>query len=363
MKKISLLVFGILCVVTMYAQTPVAKSNADLNFWFWKFNDVTNLTTAKMAELDKMVAGKIDDLKLSKEEKAKIIYTNQLHKVVEVWRFLIKPDVKFDRKVFAFIKKVNLDNAYLQDFPSIITLFNSYYRIKDEYNGVYVPVIGAALEDPTEKMVELLAMKNIQPAVNQYIKSTFDYSTRYVAYADWMDNPKIINSLQDEKLKTNITTFAKKYHYLRVGGEAPEFRLMDSMGNYQTLSQHKGKVVVIDLWGTWCSGCIKAMPKFVEIKNKYKERNDIVFMTIAAEHTKTFDLWKTFINKLGIGDMVSLYANRYKEMPVALEFFEDYNFHGAPRYFIIGKDGKFRSVYYPYPEESKFVDIINNALK
>src|SRR5262245_32988675 len=53
---------------------------------------------------------------------------------------------------------------------------------------------------------------------------------------------------------------------------APDFTLSDANGNPVTLSAHKGRVVLLDFWATWCEGCKTEIPWYMEFQDKYKER-------------------------------------------------------------------------------------------
>jgi len=60
---------------------------------------------------------------------------------------------------------------------------------------------------------------------------------------------------------------------------APEFTLMDLNGKQASLSDFKGKFVVLDFWATWCGWCIKSFPQMQKAVEKYKDR-DVVFLFI-----------------------------------------------------------------------------------
>lgn len=50
---------------------------------------------------------------------------------------------------------------------------------------------------------------------------------------------------------------------------APQFALKDASGKTVKLRNYHGKVVLLDFWATWCTGCKQEMPWFVEFQKKY----------------------------------------------------------------------------------------------
>ena len=59
---------------------------------------------------------------------------------------------------------------------------------------------------------------------------------------------------------------------MRVRKAAPDFTLLDAAGKSVSLSSFKGKPLVLDLWATKCSGCIKEIPAFIEVHHHYAAR-------------------------------------------------------------------------------------------
>lgn len=60
----------------------------------------------------------------------------------------------------------------------------------------------------------------------------------------------------------------------------PAFYLMDSKGSLLSTADLKGKVVLINLWASWCPPCRAEMPSLQELYLKVKDRKDIVFLSI-----------------------------------------------------------------------------------
>ena len=61
---------------------------------------------------------------------------------------------------------------------------------------------------------------------------------------------------------------------------APEFHLKDLEGKVVSLSDFKGKVVVLDFWATWCVPCQQSFPGMVKAINHFADNKDVVFLFI-----------------------------------------------------------------------------------
>lgn len=57
-----------------------------------------------------------------------------------------------------------------------------------------------------------------------------------------------------------------------LGKAAPDFTLTDAGGKHVSLSDFKGKVVLLNFWATGCGPCKVEIPWFVELQNSYKSR-------------------------------------------------------------------------------------------
>jgi thiol-disulfide isomerase/thioredoxin len=82
---------------------------------------------------------------------------------------------------------------------------------------------------------------------------------------------------------------------LAPGKPAPDFALPDSGGNIMKLSDYKGKIVYVDIWGTWCGPCIQEIPGALKLQDEYKNK-PVVFLYVALEYDKN-DIagWRNFI--------------------------------------------------------------------
>lgn len=81
-----------------------------------------------------------------------------------------------------------------------------------------------------------------------------------------------------------------------------DFDLKDVDGNSVKLADYKGKVLIVDIWGTWCPPCKKEIPHFLDLKKKYQEMGlEIVGINYEnGSDEENIAVIKDFIAKNGI---------------------------------------------------------------
>ncbi len=67
---------------------------------------------------------------------------------------------------------------------------------------------------------------------------------------------------------------------------APDFTLMNMQGEPVSLSQYRGKVVILNLWATWCPPCREEMPSMEGLYQKYKDQGLVILAVSADENGK-----------------------------------------------------------------------------
>ena len=81
---------------------------------------------------------------------------------------------------------------------------------------------------------------------------------------------------------------------LVIGQAAPEAESNDIDGKAVKLSDHKGKVVVLDFWATWCGPCVGMIPHERDMVKKH-EGKPFVFISVSADEKK--EKLKEFLEK------------------------------------------------------------------
>jgi thiol-disulfide isomerase/thioredoxin len=112
-------------------------------------------------------------------------------------------------------------------------------------------------------------------------------------------------------------------------GLAPDFSLKSLDGRQITLSQLKGRVVLLDFWATWCGPCRESIPHLIQLYQNYRESG--------------FELIGMNVDK-GDGEVVRRYITSmdipYPVVSVPEEVVRSYQVNGIPATFLIDQNGK-----------------------
>ena len=129
----------------------------------------------------------------------------------------------------------------------------------------------------------------------------------------------------------NVIVYENEY-IVKVGDVAPDFTLELTDGTSFTLSEHRGKVVMLQFTAGWCGVCRKEMP-FIErdIWQRHKNNSDFVLVGIDREETK--EQIDAFIKKVGTTYPIAMDTNA--------DVFASYALRnsGITRNVLIDKDG------------------------
>lgn len=147
------------------------------------------------------------------------------------------------------------------------------------------------------------------------------------------------------KYRSDLISKTNNLHLVLVENEAnanikivPGFEKMNAMA--ELVQTFKGKVVYLDIWGTWCGPCKEELKYLPELKARFKGK-DVVFIYLDMDEEDKDSSWREFI-KINQMEGIHLRKNRqtiapfWKELLANAEDKAEY----YPQYFIFDKEGK-----------------------
>ncbi|MFY9553956.1 MAG: redoxin domain-containing protein [Blastocatellia bacterium] len=159
--------------------------------------------------------------------------------------------------------------------------------------------------------------------------------------------PKGINSAEAAKLIENPRRARETY--------APEFSVTTSEGEYLALEDLRGKVVLLDFWGTWCPPCVASVPSLRSLHKRFEKEPAFVMIGISSDSEG--EKWRAFIaeNKM----VWRQHWDRDHRVQRA------FNVRAFPTYILIDGEGivRFRSIGSSWERTGTLDDAIRKHVK
>ena len=136
---------------------------------------------------------------------------------------------------------------------------------------------------------------------------------------------------------------------------APDFSVTTAEGEYISLDELHGKVVLLDFWGTWCQPCVESVPGLRELNKKYGKDNSFVMISVSSDSDE--GKWKDFIAK---EKMVWVqYLDRERKVLRA------FRIDRFPTYILLDSDGviRYRSTGMSFDKEAILEGVVKKQLK
>lgn len=170
--------------------------------------------------------------------------------------------------------------------------------------------------------------------------------------------PIIENNFNDSDTKKAVLDAYTRYSALKRGTDAPLSVLSRADGTKGDFSLYRGKVVVVDIWATWCCSCLEKLPHFKALAERYKGNDKVAFICLSIDRQKNWNTMRKKIDELGLGSL----ENWVADVEGGSSFEGDYCIQGIPRYLLIDKTGKVISAFAPSADEG-LEEMIEKAIR
>ena len=179
---------------------------------------------------------------------------------------------------------------------------------------------------------------------------------------------KAVGQIKSPQVKKTLESSLKQMKMLNK--PAPEINAEHWINSEAlTLSDLKGKAVIIDFWATWCIPCLKVIPSLIKSYNKHKDKGLVVI-----GFTRTYGSYSDDIQSKGKVSadeerrLIKEFIERHKiTYPIAIAdrgtIFDAYNISFIPTMILIDKNGNIHDIELGAGDERKLEAKINDLLK
>lgn len=179
----------------------------------------------------------------------------------------------------------------------------------------------------------------------RFLKSYFEYEKMLA------QNASYLNADQRQRLED----VGSGLYEARKNQSSADFMYPDTNGKKISLSDFKGKVVLVDVWATWCGPCRGELPYLKKLEEEMKGK-EVVFIGVSLDEQKNVDKWKKFIVDEQLPG-IQIFAGAGSRIA------KDYKITGIPRFMVFDREGKVVEVDAPRPSSPALKALLEEELK
>ncbi len=248
-------------------------------------------------------------------------------------------------------------------------LMNGIYRLKPQLSAIEDRYMTFAKAQPRNEEGMKVALDEFNSLIKNYIASNpqnpaavyavmqLDGNNFLEAFAS-LDSSLKSTALYPlaERQKASVEArIAADKHRAELGSgnvDAPNFTLKNLEGEDVSLSDFRGKWVILDFWGAWCPWCIKGFPRLKDAYEQYKTELEV----IGIDCNDKVEAWKNAVKKYEL-PWVQVYN---PETGADSKILSDYAVQGFPTKVIINPAGKIVNI--TVGEDPSFFDVLDKFI-
>lgn len=293
------------------------------------------------------------------------VYAQQLNLLDSIYRegLLSILEYEYHSKSISYLKEVKL-KKYALDFLKLEDLhIGSYQELLRDYvfqnlKKKIISLGSGSARNSQEAFDFVFASNDFSIANRDFLlyrslknmKIDFPFSefdARYSKFKSLTTNKDLANKMALEFVP-KLRSIHKKTNVVKLTDSKNHETSLD-----QILKKHRGKVIYIDFWASWCAPCRASFPSYKTLKNEYKNK-EVVFLFVSIDDD--VESWKNAEIKEGLTN--STLALNY---PVAT-FYQDLQLKSVPRYLVFDKFGKLAHQSAPSPGSEEIRSLLNKLL-
>lgn len=252
----------------------------------------------------------------------------------------------------AFVKSIDVNNPDECDQYMMWDIITWYQESDPEYKKEnweldYLERLDRLVSN--QEMKNAFATDRVKSALRAALGKPFD--ALMARYSQMCTDDSMRQEVAEE-----YAEYVRVYTNLMPGKVAPDFELISDKGETLRLSDLYGQYLFIDVWATWCGGCVMEIPYMEKLQEHFANDKRIKLISISWDYTQK--VWLDYLKKRPA--TWAQYIVDEENMDVMKK---EYRMTGIPRFLLLDPEGRIISIEFTCPSDPECVQMLEKAIK